>query len=99
MSEIYSLAGTFIIESVELRSEVLLRSGALSRQGRHTPLIPALTWKAEASGSLCVQGQPGLQSEFQGSQIYKKKRNPISNYPHTTNKQTNKKIWGTVTMH
>jgi hypothetical protein len=26
------------------------------------------TWEAEADGSLGVQGQPGLQSEFQNSQ-------------------------------
>ena len=26
------------------------------------------TWEAEAGGSLWIQGQPGLQSEFQDSQ-------------------------------
>ena len=31
------------------------------------------TWKAEAGRSLRVQGQPGLQSEFQYSQRYTEK--------------------------
>ena len=31
------------------------------------------TWEVEAGGSLRVQGQPGLQSEFQDSQGYTQK--------------------------
>lgn len=30
-------------------------------------------WEVEAGGSLGVQGQPGLRSKFQGSQVYTEK--------------------------
>ena len=53
------------------------------------PLIPAL--KRQKQADLLVQGQPGLQSEFQGSQ-----RNPVSKLTkqNKTNqqKQTIKKL-------
>jgi hypothetical protein len=42
------------------------------------------TWEAEAGGSLLVQGQPSLQSEFQDSQGYTEK--PCLDKPKT-NKQ------------
>jgi hypothetical protein len=47
---------------------------------QHTPLIPALERQRQVD--FCVQGQPGLQSEFQDSQGYTEK--PCL-------KQTNKK--------
>jgi hypothetical protein len=34
------------------------------------------TWEAEAGGSLWVQGQPGLQNEFQDRQGYTEKQSP-----------------------
>lgn len=36
-------------------------------------LIAVLTWEAEAGGFMCVQKQPGLQSEFFDIQGYTKK--------------------------
>jgi hypothetical protein len=53
-----------------------------------TPLIPALGRQRQADFG--VQGQPGLQSEFQDSQGYTKK--PCLKKPkRTKQKQTNKK--------
>ena len=65
------------------------------------------TWEAEAGRSLCVQGQPGLQSQFQASwsyretlsQKYKKKKsmiyldksNTLPHYSVTYQKMLNKK--------
>jgi hypothetical protein len=43
----------------------------LARQWGHTPLIPALGRQRQAD--FWVQGQPGLQSEFQDSQSYTEK--------------------------
>ena len=41
-----------------------------SRQWEQIPLIPAL--RRQKQGDLCVQGQPGLESEFNYSQGYTK---------------------------
>jgi hypothetical protein len=43
----------------------------IARQWWHTPLIPALGRQKQAD--FWVQGQPGLQSEFQDSQSYTEK--------------------------
>ena len=45
------------------------------------------TWEAEASGSLCVEGQPSLQIEFQESWDY---RGTLSHISQKANKQTKK---------
>jgi hypothetical protein len=45
--------------------ESVLSSGVVA----HT--FNPITWEAEASSSLWVQGQPGLHNEFQDSQGYK----------------------------
>ena len=49
----------------------------------HTPLIPALGRQRQRQADFLVQGQPGLQSEFQDSQGYTEKP--------CLEKQTNKK--------
>jgi hypothetical protein len=43
----------------------------LARQWWHTPLIPAIG--RQKQGDFRVEGQPGLQSEFQDSQGYTEK--------------------------
>ena len=57
-------------------------------------------WKAEASESLWVQGQPGLQREFQDSQLYQntkqnktkqKKQNKTKKKPKPKPKQSTPK--------
>jgi hypothetical protein len=40
------------------------------------------TWEAEAGESLRVQGQPGLQSEFQNNQVYTEKHCLEKNQNH-----------------
>lgn len=53
-----------------LRRGTSIKNVPPSRMWRHTTLIPA-----ETGGSLWVQGQPGVHSEFQDSQLYN--RNPV----------------------
>jgi hypothetical protein len=54
------------------------------------PLI--IIWEAEISGSLQIPGQPGLQSELQGSQGYTEKLCLKTTTTTTTKKpKTNKK--------
>jgi hypothetical protein len=53
-----------------------------------TPTIPALGRQRQRQVDFWVRGQPGLQSEFQGSQSYTEK--PCLKKPKQTNKQTNK---------
>ena len=43
------------------------------------------TQKAEEDGSLCIQGQPGLQSEFQDSQ------SPYTEKPYVKKKKKRRK--------
>jgi hypothetical protein len=43
------------------------------RPGSEVYVINPSTWKAEASRCSWVQGQPGLQTEFQDSQGYTEK--------------------------
>ena len=62
---------------------ISLKFGNLARQWWHMPLIPALGRQKQVD--FWVQGQPGLQSEFQESQGYTEK-------PCLKNKQTNKSI-------
>ena len=53
------------------------------------------TWEAEASPSLCIQGQPGLQSKFQDNQGYTEK--PCLEKPRENNavqkESTDTKVW------
>jgi hypothetical protein len=51
------------------------------------------TWEAEANTSLCVQGQPGLQSEFQDNHFYTEKPcfQAKQNNNNNDNKSKNKK--------
>ena len=66
-----------------------LRTAFWARWRRHTPVIPALGRQRQAD--FWVQGQPGLQSEFQDSQGYTEKPCLEKNQIQKTNKQTNKK--------
>jgi hypothetical protein len=63
------------------------------------PLIPALGRQRQAD--FCIQGQPGLQSEFQDSQGYTEKPCLKKNKKTKTNnnkRQTNKRMSASITI-
>jgi hypothetical protein len=67
--------------------QLLIKKMPYSRAWWRTPLIPALGRQRQAD--FWVQGQPGIQSEFQDSQGYTEK--PCLEKPKQINKQTNNK--------
>ena len=50
------------------------------------------TWEAEA-GRFLNSGKPGLQSEFQDSQGYTEKRNPVSKKKKKKERERKEKWW------
>jgi hypothetical protein len=71
-----------------------LKNIIMARQWWCTPLIPALGRQKQAD--FWVRGQPGLESEFQDSQVYKQ-RNPVSKNIKNPNKQTKQNKTTTTT--
>jgi hypothetical protein len=71
---------------ITLRNQIL-KIEEISWAWWHMPLIPALGRQSQAD--FWVQGQPGLQSEFQDIQGYTKK--PSLKKPKTKNKKTETK--------
>jgi hypothetical protein len=80
----YNLTTPFCIDLWVLRVEVWWRYPIWARCWWHTPLIPALGRHRQAN--FWVQGQPGIQSEFQIARDIQ--RNPVLKNKQT-NKQTN----------
>ena len=71
MADLYEFKASLVYYQSELHREILTKK-QISRAVVAHAFNPS-TQEAEASGSLYVQVQPGLQSEFQDSQGYTEK--------------------------